>query len=57
MQAAVMYGPEDIRVEEVPKPKCPEDGLLLKVQSVGLCGSSKHVDRFQKRKLSAYLRS
>ena len=39
MQAALMYGPEDIRVEEIPKPPCPEDGLLLKVQSVGLCGS------------------
>ncbi|BEU88962.1 zinc-dependent dehydrogenase [Selenomonas sp. TAMA-11512] len=39
MQAALMYGPEDIRVEEIPKPPCPEDGLLLKVQSVGICGS------------------
>lgn len=39
MQAAVMYGPSDIRVEEVPRPECPKDGLILKVLSIGLCGS------------------
>lgn len=39
MKAAVMYGPNDIRVEEVAKPDCPRDGLILKVMAVGLCGS------------------
>lgn len=39
MKAALMYGPSDIRVEEVNKPYCPEDGLLLNVRAVGLCGS------------------
>ena len=39
MLAAMMYGPSDIRVEEVNKPACPEDGLILKIMSVGLCGS------------------
>lgn len=39
MKAALMYGPNDIRVEMVDKPKCPEDGLLLKIMAVGLCGS------------------
>ena len=39
MKAALMYGPSDIRVEETDKPICPEDGLILKVMSVGLCGS------------------
>ncbi|WP_196595790.1 zinc-binding dehydrogenase [Pectinatus frisingensis] len=39
MQAAVMYGPNDIRVEEREKPKCPPKGLILKVMAVGLCGS------------------
>ena len=34
-----MYGPNDIRVEETDKPICPEDGLILKIMSVGLCGS------------------
>ena len=27
MQAALMYGPNDIRVEEIEKPKCPEGGF------------------------------
>lgn len=39
MKAALMYGPNDIRVEETDKPACPEDGLILKIMSVGLCGS------------------
>lgn len=39
MKAALMYGPGDIRVEDVPKPDCPKDGLILKVMAVGLCGS------------------
>ena len=38
MQAALMYGPNDIRVEEIEKPKCPEGGFVLKVMAVGLCG-------------------
>lgn len=39
MKAALMYGPNDIRVEETEKPICPKDGLLLKIMAVGLCGS------------------
>lgn len=39
MKAAVMYGPGDIRYEDVLKPSCPKDGFLLKVTAVGLCGS------------------
>ncbi len=39
MKAAVMYGPNDIRYEDAPKPVCPDDGFLLKVTAVGLCGS------------------
>ena len=39
MKAALMYGPNDIRVEEIDKPVCPEDGLILKIMTVGLCGS------------------
>ncbi|MBB5183320.1 zinc-binding dehydrogenase [Catenisphaera adipataccumulans] len=39
MKAALMYGPNDIRVEEIDKPVCPEDGLLINVRAVGLCGS------------------
>lgn len=39
MKAALMYGPNDIRVEIVEKPTCPVDGLILKIMAVGLCGS------------------
>lgn len=39
MKAAVMYGPNDVRVEMVDRPECPKDGLILKVMAVGLCGS------------------
>jgi len=39
MKAAVMYGPNDIRYEEVAKPECPEGGFVVKVSAIGLCGS------------------
>ena len=39
MNAAVMYGPNDIRYEEVDRPICPEGGFVLKVKAIGLCGS------------------
>ena len=39
MKAALMYGPNDIRVEMTEKPACPEDGLIIKIMAVGLCGS------------------
>jgi len=39
MKAAVMYGPNDVRVEQVDKPVCAEDGIIVKVEAVGLCGS------------------
>lgn len=39
MNAAVMYGPGDVRFGDVPRPACPEGGFVLKVEAVGLCGS------------------
>lgn len=39
MKAALMYGPQDIRLEEIEKPACPEGGFILKIMAVGLCGS------------------
>lgn len=39
MQAAVMYGPGDIRIEEIEHPECPDGGFVLKIAAVGLCGS------------------
>lgn len=39
MDAAVMYGPSDIRFEKVEKPSCPEGGFVVEVDAIGLCGS------------------
>lgn len=39
MKAALMYGPNDIRIEEIEKPACPIGGFILKILAVGLCGS------------------
>ncbi|MEM0488168.1 MAG: alcohol dehydrogenase catalytic domain-containing protein [candidate division WOR-3 bacterium] len=37
MRAAVYYGPGDIRVEEVDKPRVTPDGVLLRVRACGVC--------------------
>jgi len=42
MKAAVWYGGEDIRIEEVPKPKIESSEVLVRVKSVGICGSELH---------------
>ena len=39
MRAALHYGINDVRVGEFPKPKCPKDGLLMKVCYVTTCGT------------------
>jgi threonine dehydrogenase-like Zn-dependent dehydrogenase len=45
MQAAVYYGPRDIRVEEVPLPDLAEDELLVRIRACGICGSDLHMYR------------
>lgn len=37
MKAAVYYGPEDLRVEEVQKPVAGKDGIVVKVKDCGIC--------------------
>lgn len=39
MWAARMYGVDDVRVERVPTPNIGDDELLVKVRSVGICGT------------------
>ena len=39
MKAAVYEAPERIEVREVPKPTCPDEGLLLKVLACAICGT------------------
>jgi L-iditol 2-dehydrogenase len=43
MKAARLHGPRDIRIEEVPAPPHPQSGeVLIRVESVGVCGSDLH---------------
>lgn len=43
MLAARLYGPRDLRVESVPRPRQPGPGeALLRVTAVGVCGSDLH---------------
>lgn len=43
MTAARLYGPKDLRVEQVPHPGAPGPGeVLLRVTAVGICGSDLH---------------
>lgn len=39
MQAARFYGPGDIRVEEVDRPKVENDKVIVAVEWCGICGS------------------
>jgi threonine dehydrogenase-like Zn-dependent dehydrogenase len=39
MQAARFYGPGDIRVEEVDRPKAENDKVIVAVEWCGICGS------------------
>ena len=43
MMAALLYGPRDMRVEQIPCPASPGPGMaLLRVTAVGVCGSDLH---------------
>jgi L-iditol 2-dehydrogenase len=42
MRAAVLHGPLDIRLEERPTPAPAPDEVLVKIKSVGVCGSDVH---------------
>ena len=39
MKAIVYHAPGDFRVEEIVKPACPDDGLLVKVDACAVCGT------------------
>ena len=43
MKAAVLHGVRDLRVEELPMPQVsPERDVLVRLRSVGICGSDVH---------------
>ena len=37
MKAAVYYGPGDIRIEEIERPKAGDKGMVLRVRACGIC--------------------
>lgn len=39
MIAALLYGPNDLRIEEIDAPKCGDGEFVIRVKAVGLCGS------------------
>ncbi len=45
MKAAIYYGPGDIRIEEIERPKAGDDGIIVRVRAAGLCGSDVHAYR------------
>jgi len=52
MKAVVVRAPMEFAVEEVPVPKCPPGGLLLKVHACGLCGSDLRTLRHGHRRVT-----
>lgn len=52
MNAAVLYGKNDLRFETYTKPECKPDQVLLRVLSNGLCGSDLHF--FEEGKLGPF---
>jgi D-arabinose 1-dehydrogenase-like Zn-dependent alcohol dehydrogenase len=43
MRAAVLRAYNaDLSIEDVPEPRCPEDGVVLKVHACGVCRSDWH---------------
>lgn len=46
MRAAVIRGPGVIDVKELPDPKVPRGGMLVRVQACGICGSDLRSYRF-----------
>lgn len=42
MKAAVLYGNRDLRVTDIPRPTAGDDGVLIRVKAVGVCGTDLH---------------
>lgn len=43
MKAAVFYGKEDLRIEELPMPEVGPQDVLIKVCACGICGTDMHI--------------
>jgi len=42
MRSAVLIGPRDIRLEETPRPAASDDTVIVRIESLGICGSNLH---------------
>ena len=45
MKAAVVYGKDDLRLEEAPMPPVPDGSIRLKIHACGICGTDKRIYR------------
>lgn len=43
MLQALLYGVEDARIETTSIPPLPDDGVLVRIEAVGICGSDVHM--------------
>lgn len=43
MKAAVFYGKNDLRIEDIDMPQVNEDEVLIKVMACGICGTDMHI--------------
>jgi L-iditol 2-dehydrogenase len=53
MKAAVMYGIDDVRVDERPVPSYGPNDVLVRIGAVGVCGSDVHY--YKKGKIGRYV--
>ncbi len=49
MKAAVLHGAHNIIIEDVPYPSLEPDGVIIKVNACGICGSDLHLYRHGRR--------
>ena len=42
MKAALIFGPRDVRFEEVETPKADKGEVIIRVKACGICGSDLH---------------
>ena len=49
MKAAVFHSAHNITIEDVPYPRLEPDGVIIKVNTSGICGSDLHVYRHGRR--------
>lgn len=53
MKAAVLYKANDLRLEDIEIPKIREDQILIRVRSVGICGSDIHY--YERGRIGSYV--